>query len=76
MDYDFTLRIAKKNEPIIEKSVLTNFRIHGQSKGGSRFGKQFAEDYAIACQQTKSPILKALHKIHNCAIIGIYKIIK
>lgn len=76
MDYDFTLRIAKKNKPIIEKSILTNFRIHGQSKGGSSFGKQFAEDYAIARRYTNSPTLKALHKIHNSAIIAIYKVIK
>lgn len=76
MDYDFTLRIARKNRPIIEKSILTNFRIHGESKGGTSFKKQFAEDYSLAKKYSNSTVLRALHKVHNWAIVGIYNIVK
>lgn len=75
MDYEYWLRIGEKHQdPIILPEPISNFRIHGQSKGETSFKKQFAEDFQVAKKYSTSAILTALHKIHNSFILTVYKI--
>lgn len=76
MDYDYWLRTIKKYPLYLTKKKLCSFRIHGQSKGGFDFSKQFDEELKICKKYVNNPILVFLHYIHNLFIVGIYKIIK
>ena len=76
MDYDYWMRIIKKYPPHIISSPLSAFRIHGDSKGGTIFEKQFAEEYSTAKKHGVKGIPLLLHKIHNIAIVKVYKLIK
>lgn len=76
MDYDYWLRIGEKNGPIIIKDYLAGFRIHGGSKGGSQYIKQFDQDLETCKKYTNSRFLITLHKFHNFLIKMVYKAIK
>lgn len=76
MDYDFWLRAITKYPLFVTKTVLSKFRIHGLSKGGSQYEKQFKEEHVVLKRYTNNKILLALHKIHSQAIIFAYKLIK
>ncbi len=76
MDYDWWLRLHEVQSPARLNKTLTAFRIHGASKGGSQFGPQFAEDYATLCRYESSVLIRRLHRLHNNAITGIYRLIK
>lgn len=76
MDYDWWLRLSGLQRPAVLSQTLTAFRIHGASKGGSQFEKQFAEDYQTLCRHEPSRILRGLHQAHNKLITGVYKLIK
>lgn len=76
MDYDFWLKIGSKNNPIILKEYISNFRIHSNSKGKKQFIKQFDEDLNIAQKYTKNNFILMLHSLHNQLIKGVYTIIK
>lgn len=76
MDYDYWLKIGKKNKPIVVKNFIVNFRIHSSSKGQTEFINQFKEDLKTSQKYTKNSLLIKLHKLHNYFIILIYKIIK
>lgn len=76
MDYDFWLRIMKKHPLHIIPTPLSAFRIHGLSKGGLQFKKQFEEEVDIAKVHDINTVLYQLHKIHNSAIKSIYSFVK
>ena len=76
MDYDWWLRLLTIQPPAVSRDVFTAFRIHGASKGGSEFGKQFDEDYETLSRHYSSSAIRALHRWHNRAIIEVYKRIK
>ena len=77
MDYEYWHRLFQSvGNPITISNPLAAFRIHGQSKGGSQFEKQFAEELQVASQYTINSALLFLHKLHNLLITGVYKIIK
>jgi glycosyltransferase involved in cell wall biosynthesis len=77
MDYEYWLRIQKKfGSPIFLHQKISAFRIHNQSKGGTQFHKQFAEQYKVVKSFTKNPILLLGHKIHNVLTTTTYQVIK
>lgn len=77
MDYELWLRLQKKfGAPLFIPQTLAAFRIHGASKGGSQFQKQFAEELIVAKKFTSSPLFFFLHQLHNWLIISIYDSIK
>lgn len=76
MDYDYWMRIIKKYPLVNLKEPLCGFRIHGDSKGGTIFEKQFNEELEIAKRHGVKGIPYLLHKIHNWGIVNAYKLIK
>lgn len=77
MDYEYWHRLFQTvGKPITTSTPLAAFRIHGQSKGGSQFEKQFAEELQVASQYTTNSALLFLHKLHNQLINGVYSLIK
>jgi len=76
MDYDFWMRIYRKWRPGIINEKLSAFRIHGQSKGGAQFEKQFAEEFEVVKKYQKNGLILFLHKIHNMLINWVYRRIK
>lgn len=79
MDYDFWLRIGRRNDFHYLPKYLASFRWHTQSKGGMVYEKQFKEEYDLAKKYAKKigrifPVW--LHKLNELAIISIYRIIK
>lgn len=77
MDYEYWLRIWEvAGEPMVLSSAFASFRIHGQSKGGSQFQKQFAEELRVANMFTSSVVLQLLHKLHVRCILFVYERLK
>ncbi len=76
MDYDWWLRLNQVQSPAVLKQALTAFRIHAQSKGGSQFNAQFAEDYQTCCRYWPVGTVRWLHKAHNELIKTVYRRIK
>lgn len=77
MDYDMWLRLQQKfGSPYFISEPLSAFRIHGQSKGGSQYPKQFAEELMVVAKYTKNPFLLWLHWLHNQCILAAYSLIK
>jgi len=77
MDYEYWLRCqASFGAPIFCNRTLVAFRIHQESKGGSQFHQQFAEELAVAKRYTSSRVLLFLHRVHNKIITSMYSVIK
>jgi glycosyltransferase involved in cell wall biosynthesis len=77
MDYDYWLRLSALGlTPHYIDAPLAQFRIHGESKGGSRYKQQFQEDYATACRYTDRGAVKTFHRLHNAAIVFAYGVLK
>ena len=76
MDYDYWMRAFKIQKPVIIHSVISSFRIHNESKGGSQFVQQFRDEIQIVRKNTNNPFILGLHWLLNQMIIFIYKIIK
>jgi glycosyltransferase involved in cell wall biosynthesis len=75
-DYEYWLRVSKKYAVGVLPTALSAFRIHGASKGGILFKKQFSEELDVVKNYVSNPILLFLHAIHNKIIVGIYTMIK
>lgn len=76
MDYDFWLRLMKKYPLHNIPDPLSAFRIHGESKGGSQYKKQFKEELDVTRANNPLRILNLLHKFHNILIKFAYDYIK
>lgn len=76
MDYDWWLRLRATGGPGTINRPLAAFRIHGQSKSGSLYAPQFAEDYQTFRSHNSSPTLDRLHKAHNDLILSAYRRLK
>lgn len=76
MDYDWWLRLNQVQAPAIVRQPLTAFRIHAQSKGGSEYEAQFAEDYRMCCRYWPNGSVRWLHRAHNELIKTVYRRIK
>lgn len=76
MDFEYWMRVIQKYPIHILPNHFSLFRIHGDSKGGALFEKQFIEEHTVVSEYVKNPFIKLLHKIHATLIVWIYKIIK
>ncbi|HCR81185.1 MAG: Glycosyl transferase family 2 [Candidatus Pacebacteria bacterium GW2011_GWB1_47_8] len=77
MDYDYWFRLfAQSGRPIITSRALAAFRIHSQSKGGSQFRRQFAEQQQVAKKYLANSFLLGLQVIHNMLINFLYQMMK
>ncbi len=76
MDYDFWLRLYTIQPPFLLSDQLSHFRIHGDSKGGSQYTKQFAEEDLVVKRYTRNQVILLLHKLHSFAIVQAYKLLK
>jgi glycosyltransferase involved in cell wall biosynthesis len=75
-DYDFWMRAILKHPLHVVNNPLSLFRIHGASKGGSQFKKQFAEEQKVLKRYTNDRLLLTIHGIHAQAVVLAYKLIK
>ncbi len=76
MDYDYWIRAFQYSTPKILNKPLSAFRIHKNSKGGSRYKEQFDEEYSVCKSYTENRILRRLHLLHNLFNVFSYKLIK
>lgn len=76
MDYEYWLRATNISPVKIINKPLSCFRIHDQSKGGTRYIPQFAEEIAVLRKYKINRFMIILHKFHNKLITSIYKVIK
>jgi glycosyltransferase involved in cell wall biosynthesis len=76
MDYDFWMRAMQKSRPFILHRKLSAFRIHQQSKGGSRYEQQFTEEIDVLQRYTHNRYLINMHRLSNRLIVLIYRKIK
>lgn len=75
-DYDYWFRCLSVAKPFITDVPLSSFRIHGESKGGRQYKKQFEEEMKVVRRHNKKPFVLASHRMHNKLIVGIYDFIK
>lgn len=77
MDYEYWHRLYKSvGKPLVISQPLSAFRIHGTSKGGSQYEKQFKEELSVAQHFTNNSTLLFFHKLHNHVITNTYKLVK
>lgn len=77
MDYEYWWRLQNRyGSPYFVDTALSAFRIHQNSKGGSSYAKQFAEEQLVASRFTSSRLLLHLHALHNRCILAAYSILK
>lgn len=76
MDYDYWMRTIRKHPLHVLPNHFSLFRIHGTSKGGTQYKKQFNEEHEVMLRYVNNPLLKIIHKLHALLIVIIYKIIK
>lgn len=76
MDYDFWLRAFRAAPPLVMDEPLSEFRIHGTSKGGSEYDRQFSEELQVLRRYTHNHLVVFLHMMHNALIKAVYRIIK
>lgn len=75
-DYDFWLRAIGRHPLHVINEPLSLFRVHGRSKGGTEFPRQFAEEHEVLRRHTSSKGLLALHRLHAALIVFTYNLIK
>lgn len=75
-DYDYWCRLLSVGPPLVIPDILSAFRIHKQSKGGSMYERQFEEELKVARRYTNNQIMLKLHQMHNAVTVGIYRKIK
>ena len=76
MDFDYWMRTIQKYPLHVLNSHFSLFRIHGNSKGGALYEKQFNEEHELVVKYVKSPLIRFVHKIHATLIVMAYKIMK
>jgi glycosyltransferase involved in cell wall biosynthesis len=74
MDYDLWLRMGKASNPLILDRVVSQFRIHPQSKSGRLNRERFDEDYRVAARHAADDrISRWVHRINNEKIVWAYR---
>lgn len=76
MDFDYWLRVIQKYPLSVSSRHFSLFRIHGQSKGGSEYEKQFAEEHLLVLRHQKNQLVRLLHKLHAWLIVQAYHYLK
>jgi hypothetical protein len=75
MDYDLWLRMGKLCDPLIFPKVLSQFRLHPQSKSGRLTRERFNEDYQVALRYLDGdPISRWAHFLNNEKIVWAYRV--
>lgn len=75
-DYDFWMRALGRFPLHVTGERLSLFRIHGESKGGSQFARQFREEHEVCKRYTTSRTLLGLHRLHAGLIVLAYRLLK
>jgi glycosyltransferase involved in cell wall biosynthesis len=74
MDYDLWLRMGRAADPVILHRVLSQFRIHPQSKSGRLNRERFDEDYRVALRYIAADqASRWIHKLNNEKIVWAYR---
>jgi glycosyltransferase involved in cell wall biosynthesis len=74
MDYDLWLRMGRQSDPLIIPEVLSQFRLHGQSKSGKVDRRQFDEQYRVAGRYLGNDHLsRIIHRINIEKIVLAYR---
>ncbi len=76
MDFDFWMRLWEVTPPAVSDRHFSLFRVHTQSKGGSQYRKQFAEEHQVVCQHITNPALQTMHWLHAQAVVAAYQLLK
>jgi glycosyltransferase involved in cell wall biosynthesis len=76
MDYDYWMRTIQKYPLHVLPNHFSLFRIHGTSKGGTQYDKQFSEEHQVLCRYNQNLLVRFIHKLHATLIVLIYKLIK
>lgn len=76
MDFDYWLRLFTRYPLSVSDRHFSLFRIHGQSKGGAQYRKQFQEEHRVVLAHTSNIVLLALHWLHAQSIVLAYDWIK
>lgn len=76
MDYDFWLSLIQKYPLSVTPEEFSQFRIHAQSKGGSQYVQQFAEEHRVLLRYSKNPIVLSAHWLHAEAVVNAYRLMK
>ncbi len=76
MDYEYWLRLGKKDRPLYIDQHLANFRFYTDSKSGSSFSQQFKDELRNAKKYADGKYKFALfvHKFNYYKITIIYKV--
>lgn len=77
MDYEYWLRAYKKlGDPVFTSKIISCFRIHSLSKGGTLFTQQFQEEVAVAKAQGVTGWQLLLHEWHAKFTVATYQFLK
>jgi glycosyltransferase involved in cell wall biosynthesis len=76
MDYEYWMRLYQNYSLVVLPNTFSKFRIHKQSKGGSRFTEQFLEEQKVVERYFSNKLILLLHKLHASAIVLAYKVLK
>ncbi|MDP2860598.1 MAG: glycosyltransferase, partial [bacterium] len=75
-DYDFWLRLAKLQPPVVMDKTLANFRVHPSSKGKTGLEKQFLEDFRVVSRHTRNPLFLFCHFLSNLSLVLAYNLLR
>ncbi len=74
MDYDLWLRMGARGGPLIVPQVLSQFRLHPQSKSGKIDRRQFDEQYRVAARYVGDDrFSRAIHRFNVEKIVLAYR---
>ena len=76
MDYEYWLRLMKGHKLNIVSDVLSNFRVHKNSKGETDYVKQFNEEICSLKRLKVNSMLIGLHKVSNFFIKFVFSVLK
>ncbi len=77
MDYDLWLRMGGQIDPMILDAVLSQFRLHGQSKSGAVNRAQFDEQYAVASRYFDGDSTsRVIHRLNVEKIVWSYRLLR
>lgn len=75
MDYDYWLRLGKKYRLYAINRPLSLFRLHGSSKSGLHYRKQFDEEIKVLKKNNIPSYNIYLHIIHSTLVLFIYNLL-
>ena len=76
MDYDLWLRMGNAADPIIIDRVVSQFRIHPQSKSGMLNRERFNEDFQVVLRHAgDDKVSQWIHWLNNEKIVWAYRLL-